>query len=75
MYTLELIDRDVRVHLGRADRRVPEQLLDEPQVEPTIEEVRREAVTQLMGMHVAPDGALFVSDDVANAIYRISYAK
>ena len=46
--------RDVRVDLGRRQAAVPEQLLDDPQVRPAVEEVGGEAVAQRVRRH--PDG-------------------
>src|SRR3954451_21968951 len=44
------------VDLGRADRRVPQQLLDRAQVGATVEQVRRERVAQGMRRDAALDG-------------------
>ena len=46
----EPLSRDPRVHLGRAQARVAEQLLDDAKVGATVEQVRREAVAECMWM-------------------------
>ena len=45
---LQSFDRDVRVNLRRRQARMAEQRLDAAQIRPTIEHVRREAVSKFM---------------------------
>src|SRR5215210_2096330 len=40
------LPRQVRVELGRGDTRMTEQLLNDPQIRPALEQMRRERVTQ-----------------------------
>ena len=56
----QAVARDVRVNLRRADVRVAEQFLDDPQIRAVFQQVRREAVSQHVRRHVprnpgAPD--------------------
>ena len=48
------VDGDVRVHLRRRHRRVPEQLLDHPDVGPALEQVGGEGVTEQVRAHRWP---------------------
>ena len=49
---------DVGVYLGRRKIRVPQQLLHRPQIRPSCEHMRREAVAQEMRIDVFADSRL-----------------
>ena len=52
MHRLEPLLIDVRINLGRRNIRMPQQLLDDAQVRPIPQQVRREGMPQQMRIHI-----------------------